>query len=338
MKSLKSIAVIGAVAITSLLLSQTRSWGQSPSPGDKTLAEQIFDTMVQVHGTEAGNRPVHAKGIVCQGTFTPSKDAATLSRASFLHKATSITVRFSDGAPSSTVSDGSPNANPRGMAIRFALPFGKKNDIVAISHNGFIIHTGEEFLALQKAIVATDPSQPHPWPIEVFLSTHPAALKFVQENVSTPVSFATQAFFGNDAFIFINKDGGKQPFRYQILPAEGQQNLGAEEAKAKPANFLFEDIRTRLAKEPIKYRLIAQLPNAGDATADPSVVWPDDRKTVDLGTITIASVLADSDGAQKALAFDPTNLADGIETSDDILPGLRSSVYKLSAEHRMHTQ
>jgi catalase len=51
--------------------------------------------------------------------------------------------------------------------------------------------------------------------------------------------------------------------------------------------------------------LVVQLPGPGDPTNDSSIVWPDDRKTVDLGTITIISVVADSDAAQKALAFDP---------------------------------
>jgi hypothetical protein len=49
------------------------------TPADKDLAHQIFETMIQVHGVTAGQRPVHAKGIVCEGTFIPSADAATLS-------------------------------------------------------------------------------------------------------------------------------------------------------------------------------------------------------------------------------------------------------------------
>jgi len=62
------------------------------------------------------------------------------------------------------------------------------------------------------------------------------------------------------------------------------------------------------------------------------------RKTVDLGTITITSVVSDSDEAQKQLAFDPTQLTDGIELSDDPLPALRSSVNMLSRMHRQGQQ
>jgi len=80
--------------------------------------------------------------------------------------------------------------------------------------------------------------------------------------------------------------------------------------------------------------VIVQLPNAGDPTNDGSLVWPDDRKTVDIGMISITSVAADSDAAQKSLVFFPTNLTDGIELSDDPLPSLRTSVYALSFGRR----
>jgi hypothetical protein len=46
--------------------------------------------------------------------------------------------------------------------------------------------------------------------------------------------------------------------------------------------------------------LVVQLPGPGDPTNDGSIVRPDDRKTVDLGTITTASVVADSDAVQTA--------------------------------------
>ena len=204
-----------------------------------------------------------------------------------------------------------------------------------MSHNGFVVGTGEEFLTLQKAIGETDPSKPHPWPIEEFLGAHPRALKFVQESRVVPASFATEAFFSNNAFIFVSKDGVKQAGRYKILPVAGRLDLSDAEAKTKPANFLVQELKTRLAIEPIKFRLVVQLPNVGDPTKDPSLVWPDDRKTIDVGMINITSVVADSAAAEKALAFFPTSLTDGIELSDDPLPALRTSVYALSVAHRL---
>jgi catalase len=248
-----------------------------------------------------------------------------------------VTVRFSDSAPDPGIADASPDAAPRGMAIRFVLPGDKQTDIVSFSHNGFVVGTGEEFLALQKSVVATDPSKPHPWPVEVFLSTHPRALKFVQDPKPTPISFATEAFYANNAFVFVNKAGVKQAARYQILPVAGQQYLSDGDAKAKDPSFLSAELRTHLAQGPVKFRLVLQLPGAGDVTNDSSIVWADDRKTVELGIITVTSVVADNDAVQQALAFVPTRLTDGIELSDDPLPALRSRVYTLSVIHR-HSQ
>lgn len=307
----------------------------APQQSQQDLAQEIYDTMAKIPSAKPATRPVHAKGIVCEGTFTASKAAAGLSSAGHLQgKSVPVTIRFSDGAPDPSIPDNSPNANPRGIAIRFKLADGDKTDIVAISHNGFIVANGEEFLALQKSILATDPSKPHPWPVEQFLGAHPRALKFVQDPNPVPVSFATMPFYANNALVFVNKKGVKQAFRYQILPAEGSHFLNDADAKAKPADYLFDDVRARLPKQPIKFRLVAQLPNAGDSTSDSTLVWPDDRKTFELGTITITSVDADSDAAQKALAFDPTLLTPGIELSDDDLTALRSLVYGISAMHR----
>ena len=311
----------------------------SAPPTDQDLAHQILETMIQVHGTKAGHRPVHAKGIVCEGTFAPSADAATLSKAvHFQTESVPVTVRFSDGSPELTIPDNSPDAGPRGMAIRFELPGGGETDIVAMSHNGFVVGTGEEFLALQKSIVATDPSQSHPWPVEVFVTSHPRALKFVVDNKVIPASFATEAFFGNDAFLFVNGDGVKQVGRYQIIPVAGLNDLSDAEAKGKPTDFLFDDLKARLASGPVKFRLVVQLPNAGDLTSDPSLVWPDDRKTIEVGTISITSAVGDSAAAEKPLAYDPTNLTEGIDLCDDELPALRSEVYALSVKYRHQTQ
>ncbi len=311
----------------------------SATPAGQDLAHQILETMIQVHGVKAGHRPVHAKGIVCEGTFTPSADAATFSTAAHFQKASvPVTVRFSDGVPELAIPDNSPDAGPRGMAIRFELPGGEETDIIAMSHNGFVVGTGEEFLALQKSIVATDPSKPHQWPVEAFVASHPRALKFVVDNKVIPASFATEAFFSNDAFIFVNKDGLKQAGRYEILPVAGQHDLSDAEAKAKPADFLFDDLKTRLANGQVKFRLVVQLPNTGDPKSDPSLVWPDDRKTIEVGTISITSAVADSAATEKSLAFDPANLTDGIDLSDDELPALRSEVYALSVKYRHQTQ
>src|ERR1700744_1100178 len=104
------------------------------------LAQQIFETMLKVSGDKPGLRPVHAKGIVCQGTFTPSAAATGLSKAAHFQGApVPVTVRFSDAPPDPMIPDNSSDAGPRGIAIRFKPSNGKETDIVALSQNGFVV-------------------------------------------------------------------------------------------------------------------------------------------------------------------------------------------------------
>jgi catalase len=149
-----------------------------------------------------------------------------------------------------------------------------------------------------------------------------------------PASLATESFFSNNSFVLVNKQGAKQAVRYKILPLAGQQNLTDDEAKTRSANFLTEELKKRLATGPVEFRLVVQLPNPGDSTKDSTLVWPDDRQTIDAGTISLTSVLVDSADAEKKIVFDPTHLTDGIELSDDPLPALRAQVYSLSAARR----
>jgi catalase len=297
------------------------------------LAQRLVDAMNQAPGAQAGHRPTHAKGIVSQGTFTPSREAATVSRAAHFSGApVPVTVRFSDGGADPTIPDSSPDAAPRGIAIRFAS--GRGTDIVGISHNGFLVGTGEDLLALLIAKGTTDPAKPHPWPIEVFLSEHPNALKFAMDPKPMPVSFGAESFFANNAFRFVNNKGATVTGRYQIIPVGGPQYLDEAAAKSKSPDFLREELKTRIEEAPVKFRLLLQIAEARDRSDDSSVIWPDDRKKIELGTITLTSVAADSAVAENSLAFDPARLIDGIELSDDPLPALRSQAYAISVARR----
>ncbi len=72
----------------------------------------------------------------------------------------------------------------------------------------------------------------------------------------------------------------------------------------------------------------------GDQTKDASQPWPDDRKIVDLGVLTLKKVVPNSLEAEKKLLFMPTSLTDGIELSDDPLPSVRAAAYAVSFGRR----
>jgi catalase len=302
----------------------------------KTLPEQIADVMVKLAGgVHPGLRITHTKGLVATGTFTAAPGAKTLSRAAHLQGApVPVTVRFSDGSGIPNIPDNNPNASPHGLAIRFALPGGAYTDIVANSHNGFFVGNGNDFLAFLTAVASTTDKSPHPSPIEAFLGAHPAALKVAMESRAASKSFENLDFYGNNAFIFVDAAGNKHPFRYQIIPVAGVVKLDSATAAKQKPDYMFDDLKRAVAKGPVKYTIYAQLANPGDPTNDGSVVWPADRKRVELGTLSVTKLVANSDSAQKALAFNPIILTNGITLSDDPLPSIRSAVYALSVAHR----
>ncbi|HUC03577.1 MAG TPA: catalase, partial [Methyloceanibacter sp.] len=90
----------------------------------KSLPTELIDALNAVFGKQTDNRAVHAKGIVLEGKFTPSAEAAALSKAPHLQAGATVpvTVRFSDFAGVPAIPDTDPNASPRGMAVKFHLP------------------------------------------------------------------------------------------------------------------------------------------------------------------------------------------------------------------------
>src|SRR5262249_41065958 len=196
------------------LSSTTRIFERMPLPSDDKIIQLANDLLAQfdgIYGLYPGFRPVHAKGIMLTGAFTPSPDAASLTRAlHVLRDSTSVTVRFSNSTGLPLIPDNDPNSNPRGLALRFHLADHVHTDILSHSTDGFPTSTGQEFLDFLRAVAAGDPS--------AFLATHPAALAFVQTPKPSPFSFATEAYFGVTAFRFFNKDGLARYGRYRIVP------------------------------------------------------------------------------------------------------------------------
>jgi len=323
------------VIIALLLIIPTVAIGQtSAPPAQKSLPLQLVDDFAALNGNAPHARVNHAKGVVVEGTFTPSKAAASVSKAAHFQKQKSpipVTIRFSDGSGMPTESD--TNTINRGMAIKFTLPNGAKTDIVALSYNGFPVATAAEFSEFLEAIAASGPDKPHPTAIETFLGTHPAAKAFVTAPNPPPVSFGTVAYFGINAFKFTNAKGAVTYGRYQIIPVAGMHALSEAEVAKMGPDYLVDEIGPRLKKGPIKFTLLLQVAEKGDKIDDPSVAWPDKRKKITLGTITITTPTNESHTADKLL-FLPGTVTAGIEPADPMI-GVRSGAYPISFARRL---
>jgi catalase len=247
---------------------------------------------------------------------------------------TPATVRFSNSTGIPVIPDNDPNADPRGCAIRFHLADRVHTDIVSHSTNAFPVRTGQDFLEFLHAIAATDLTHFPGSPLEKYLGTHPAALAFVQTPKPPPSSFARESYFGLTALRFVNKDGVSRYGRYRIVPEAGDDPLDAAAAAAKGPNYLFDELAQRVAKEPVKFRVVVQLAEDGDTVDDVTVHWPADRTLLELGSLAFTGLVPDNAHEQKQIIFDPIPRVDGIEPSDDPLLELRAAVYLLSGRRR----
>ena len=310
---------------------------QERSANQKSVPEQVVDAFNSLYGVHSGARANHAKGVIVEGTFTPSASAASVSKAAHLHRQKTpipVTIRFSDAGGLPTVPD--TDAIPRGMAVKFALPDGAKTDIVLLSYNGFPAATAEEFRDLLLAISASGPDAPKPTALEQFLGSHPAAKAFVESPNLQPVSFATLAYFGINTFKFTNAGGGVTFGRYKMLPVGGPKVLTKDQLSHMGPDYLVDEIGERVRRGPVKLKLVLQVADPGDKLDDPSIVWPDTRKTVELGTIDIIKSTKESHTTDKLL-FLPGAVVPGIEAADPMI-AVRSAAYPISFVRRFKEQ
>ena len=309
-----------------------------PLPTDEkilALSDNILKQFDAIFGLNPGFRPVHAKGLLLSGTFTPAASTKDLTRAAHITRSsTPVVVRFSNSTGVPLIPDPDPNASPRGIAIRFELAPHVHTDIIAHSTDGFPTHTGDEFLEFLRALASSDPANLTGSPLEAFLGSHPAALAFVQAPKPNPSSFARESYFGVTAMRFTNQQGKSRYGRYRILPAAGNDFLDDAAAKAKSPNYLFDDLPQRLTKGPIDFRIVVQLAEDGDTVDDATIHWPEMRPLADFGTFTLNAVVPDNAAEQKQIIFDPIPRLDGIEPSADPLLELRAAIYLISGRRR----
>jgi catalase len=273
---------------------------------------------------------------MCLGTFQPSPEATKLTRAPHATRpSVPVIVRFSDAPGVPTVPDNDPaRSGPRGIAIRFSLGDHVHTDIVAHSHDGFPVRTGEEFLEMLSAVANSGSNAPSPTPIELFLASHPQARLFAEAPKPIPSSFARESFFAITAFRFTNAQGESRFGRFRIRPEVGNDHLSDAEAATRAPNFLFDELDQRLGQGPIKFKVLVQMAEAGDDVTNASVTWPNSRPEVDFGTITLTARANDNEPELRKIIFDPVPRVDGIDPSGDPLTQVRADIYLLSGRRR----
>lgn len=291
--------------------------------------EALIDALNGVFGKHAGVRAAHTKGICVKGTFTPTAEASSLSKAPQFAAPVPLVGRYSLGGGDPAASD-SQQDNVRGIALHFQLPDGSNSDLLLISAPVFNAKTPEQFLELLTTVAQKDPAK-----IDAFFKAHPETTRQGAWLKARPVpaSYATADYFGVHTFYLINAKGDRRGVKWKAEPAGGFVGLSDKEAAGKGSDFYAGELNERFAKGPVDYNLYAVLGEPGDQDDDPTSEWPADRKSVKVGTISLGGL--EPAATCDAGIFDPNLLADGIEASqnDKILP-MRSLDYAVSFGRR----
>jgi catalase len=300
----------------------------------KSQAEEAVSAIDESFGRHDGYRVVHAKGVLCRGTFVATPDAKRLTRAPHMQGGeVPVTVRFSNGSGNPRAPDHAPDG--RGMAVKFYLPDGARTDIVALNLPCFFVRTPEDFVAFTRASKPFVGGLPGPR-LALYLATHREAWRAVSAALrfKPPISYATCLYNALHAYEWIAADGSRRFLRYTWVPEAGEQSLDGGAAKQHGQDYLQEEIGERLRSEPIRFTLRVQIAAPGDPTHDATAVWPEDRERIDVGTLELVELETGREQGGDVLVFDPTRVIDGIELSDDPLPRLRSQAYSISVERR----
>jgi catalase len=280
-------------------------------------------------GVHPGYRALHAKGMLCAGTFTATPAAAKLTRAPHMQgDPVPVIVRFSNGGGDPNVPDYVPDV--RGMAVSFELPDGSRTDILAQTAPHFPFRTPDEFI---KFVPLTKPSLSTALRLPIYLARHPHVLRALRANLPAlrpPASFAARPYYAIHAFKWIAADGRERWVRYSWCPHEPQPDLSRAEAKRRGPDYLFDDLSHRVGAASIRFDLRLQVAAAGDNPHYPSTPWPRDRQSATVGTLEVSGLLE----GHNELVFDPTRLCSGIESPNDSVLCFRPHAYTLSHEAR----
>jgi catalase len=288
------------------------------------------DAFTPPTGVPLGHRRNHAKGICFTGMFEANGAGAALSRGQVFTRGQYPALgRFNlatadPNAPDATV-------RVRGMGLRISTPDGQEWRTAMIDPPFFPVSTPQAFYEHLVASASKDPNA-----MKTFAGVHPEIAAFGAWAKSAPWtgSYAEERYNSLNSFILIDNSGAEHAVRWSLLPAAQPIPISPDDLAKRGPNFLEQEIAERVRGGPLRWTMVVTVANPGDPTADPSKAWPEDRRTVEVGTLTVQQIQPERDGPCRDINFDPTVLPTGIRTSDDPFPAARSAVYAKSFDRR----
>ncbi|QEN17262.1 catalase family peroxidase [Mycolicibacterium sp. ELW1] len=324
---LVGLGAVGAFLAVDLgAVAYANKWIGSESP-----RKTFLDGFLSVYGRQLGFRKNHAKGVVVTGYFESNGSGAQLSRATvFRQGQVPVVGRFSLAGGDPHVSD-TPGA-ARGLGLAFGFPDSGQWRTAMLNLPVFPDNSARGFydrLLASKVVPGT--KAPDPAAMKAFLTDHPetaAAMAIIKKHPPS-AGFGDSTFRGLNTFYFVNDAGVRSAVRWSLIPQQG-----APAPRSGDPNGLFDAVVRQLRDGPLRWRLLITVAGPGDPLTDPTLPWPEDRPSVEVGTLTLTSAATEAPGNARDINFDPLVLPDGIEPSEDPLLSARSAVYAASYRQR----
>jgi catalase len=320
------VIIAAVVGIAAIGFAYTAGW-LSPQ---RLTPRKLVAALAPPGGPALGYRRNHAKGICFTGTFAANGDGSALSKAQvFTRGQYPVLGRFNLGTPNPHAADAM--VRVRGVGIRITTPDGQEWRGALIDAPIFAVSTPQGFYDLLTASGSKDPNA-----MKSFVAAHPEFVTFAgwAKNGPWTASYAEERYNSLNSFLFVDGSGAKHPIRWSLIPEAQPVSITPEELAKRGPNFLDEEITQRVAAGPQRWRLVVTVANPDDPTADPTKAWPADRRTLDVGTLTVQQIEPERDGPCRDINFDPAVLPSGITTSDDPFPAARSAAYSRSYNSR----
>jgi catalase len=312
----------------------------APLPGadaSPALPVRIVDALKANAGNLPNARASFAKGQCVRGHYTPSAEAAAITRSLSFTQPSDIIGRFSVGGGMPGVADTN-KAVLRGFALKLG-PAGHGSDLLLQNAPVHFAKSPEQMLAFLQARAPGPEGKPDAEKVKAFSDANPETLHqahFVAAR-GVPGSFAGITYWGVHAFSAINVRGEMRLVKFKLVPVDGELALTDAEAQAQPADFLLADLKARIAAGTARFDLLAILGRPGDEVLDLTRRWAgeDEREPMCLGRLVITG-LEPASKCDSAF-FDPGCLADGIVAPVDRLFAARQPAYAASLARRIRS-
>ncbi|WP_323120251.1 catalase family peroxidase [Burkholderia alba] len=318
------VLIGGAVAASAAAFGYVGGW-LAPH---RLTPHRLVDALQRNSGVYPGYRRNHAKGVCVTGYFDGNGAASAYSRAPLFAAAvrTPVVGRFALPGGNPYAPDSS--VPIRSLALRFTQADGEQWRTGMNAMPVFPVATPRAFYDQTRAS-RPDPAtgKPDPAKLAAFFAAHPetAAFRAWVKTAKPSASYVTQAYYGLNAFYFVDAAGERRAVRWRMAPEAA--DAGGHAPAAGDPDYLQRDLADRLAAGPQRWHLLVTFADPVDPVDDATRAWPQERMTIDAGTLVIQREQAQDSGPCRDVNYDPTILPAGIVPSGDPLLAARSAAY-----------